>query len=423
MMNNSLLWLAALAAAALASACGGAGGGAETSGQAMVDAPPAQPVASKTDLAGVSAAAVSSTRIMLLGDSITYGYDGQSSQGGYRTNLWNMLQNDGVKVDFVGSLNDGSANLGDKDHEGHYGWRIAGISGSINGWLDTYKPEVIALMIGTNDVVFDGDAVNSPARLGNLIDQITTKRPDTKLLVASITPEGDANADARVRAYNAAIPGLVRARANAGKHVAFVNMNAALRASDHFDGTHPNPGGYNKMSIVWHNALLPLLRERNVSLPLNTIKSFQVATPGFTNRYLRHQNGLAFTSVVNSASGQLDKLDATFKVVRGLADPNCYSLQSVNYTNDYLRHTGARIRKDPFVNNDGFKQDATWCARAGASGKGVSFESLNYPGYYMRHYNSEMWLASGADLYGFDGFGPFIDDITWTMTQPLVPNS
>jgi len=41
---------------------------------------------------------------------------------------------DGLKVDFVGSLSNGPASLGDKDHEGHRGFRMIGLLQSMAGW-------------------------------------------------------------------------------------------------------------------------------------------------------------------------------------------------------------------------------------------------------------------------------------------------
>jgi len=42
---------------------------------------------------------------------------------------------DGLKVDFVGSLSNGPASLGDKDHEGHRGFRMIGLPlQSMAGW-------------------------------------------------------------------------------------------------------------------------------------------------------------------------------------------------------------------------------------------------------------------------------------------------
>ena len=152
-------------------------------------------------------------KIMPLGDSITYGW---GTDGGYRTDLFSDLRADGINVNFVGSQHRRPAGLADKNHEGHSGWRIANIAGSIDNWLNTSKPDVVALMIGTNDIVFNDDVGNAPARLSRLIDQITNKLPNAQVVVSSITPLADAGKNAQVQTYNAAIPGIVREKAAAG---------------------------------------------------------------------------------------------------------------------------------------------------------------------------------------------------------------
>src|SRR5690606_20101241 len=79
-------------------------------------------------------------RIMPLGDSIT---DGLTVPGGYRIDLWQKLVADGYTIDFVGSQSNGPASLGDRDHEGHSGWRIDQIDANIVGWLQRYTPRTI----------------------------------------------------------------------------------------------------------------------------------------------------------------------------------------------------------------------------------------------------------------------------------------
>src|SRR3954453_11137248 len=71
-------------------------------------------------------------RVMPLGDSIT---DGFTVPGGYRIGLWQKFVAGGFPVDFVGSLSNGPAELGDHDHEGHSGWRIDQIDANIVNWL------------------------------------------------------------------------------------------------------------------------------------------------------------------------------------------------------------------------------------------------------------------------------------------------
>src|SRR4051794_30404103 len=86
-----------------------------------------------------------STKIMPLGDSITYGV-GTPGLDSYRTDLYRRLTNAGLNVDFVGSQTSGTGT--DRNNEGHPGWTITQISANIDRWLDAYEPDVILLHIG-----------------------------------------------------------------------------------------------------------------------------------------------------------------------------------------------------------------------------------------------------------------------------------
>jgi lysophospholipase L1-like esterase len=187
-------------------------------------------------------------RIMPLGDSIT---DGFNVPGGYRINLWQSLVNGGHTVDFVGSQLNGPASLGDRNHEGHSGWRIDQIDANIVAWLQQFTPRTVLLHIGTNDMVQNPSG--APARLSTLIDRITNTAPNAEVFVATIVPLPAL--DATVRNFNAAIPGIVQQKVNAGRRVHLVDMFSALTAADLADGVHPNAGGYAKMATVWFNAL------------------------------------------------------------------------------------------------------------------------------------------------------------------------
>nr|MDT0660011.1 GDSL-type esterase/lipase family protein [Micromonospora sp. DSM 115978] len=201
---------------------------------------------------GTSAQAAA-VRVMPLGDSIT---DGFNVPGGYRIDLWQKVVAGGYSVDFVGSLTNGPASLGDRNHEGHSGWRIDQLDANINAWMSSYTPRTVLLHIGTNDIFQNRDLPNAPNRLAALIDKITAASPTTKVFVASIVPAGNSGTDAQVRSFNAAIPQIVQTRANAGRQVYFVNMYAALNTGDLADGVHPNATGYSKMATTWYNALL-----------------------------------------------------------------------------------------------------------------------------------------------------------------------
>lgn len=193
------------------------------------------------------------TMVMPLGDSIT---DGTAVAGGYRIKLWKSITDNGQKVDFVGSLSNGPSELGDKNHEGHSGWRIDQLDTNINSWMTTYKPKIVLLHIGTNDMTQNTDLSNAPARLGTLIDKICAKLPaGGKLYVATIIPLGIGDLNNRVKAYNSKIPDIVGSKVSQGKPVYVVDMYNALTTADLSDGVHPNRTGYDKMADVWYKAI------------------------------------------------------------------------------------------------------------------------------------------------------------------------
>jgi lysophospholipase L1-like esterase len=191
-------------------------------------------------------------RVMPLGDSIT---DGEQIPGGYRIGLWQRLVASNDTVDFVGSQSNGPASLGDHDHEGHPGWRIDQIDANIVGWLQATQPHTVLLHIGTNDVLQNFQLATAPQRLSTLIDHITSTVPNAEVFVATIIPLANATQEQAVQTFNAAIPGIVQSKVNAGKHVHLVDMHSALTAADLLDGIHPTAAGYDKMAATWFSAL------------------------------------------------------------------------------------------------------------------------------------------------------------------------
>jgi hypothetical protein len=160
--------------------------------------------------------------------------------------------------------------------------------------------------------------------------------------------------------------------------------------------------------------------QSSVQLPLGSWKSLRVLTPGYTNRYIRHMNSLGHTAVVNSSSMDYLKMDATWKIVAGLANPSCYSFESRNYTGHYLRHANSRLRIDPLQNSDLYRQDATFCAHASPLG-GVTFSSHNYPSRFIRHHSADLWITDGKVNEVWDESENFDQDIRWSIENPWAP--
>ncbi|MGH3426839.1 MAG: SGNH/GDSL hydrolase family protein [Mycobacteriales bacterium] len=188
---------------------------------------------------------------MPLGDSISKD-DGAGNPGAYRTPLWELAQEDGVPIDFVGSLSGGPVELPDKDHEGHGGFSIQQLDGIVAPTLRAHRPNVILLHIGSNDM-YKNNVPLASRQLSALVDHITAVAPNARLYVAGIIPQP--KYENQVRKFNTATRAMVRQKAAMGVDVRFVDMHAALGAHDLHDGLHPTPEGYEKMAEAWWSAI------------------------------------------------------------------------------------------------------------------------------------------------------------------------
>jgi lysophospholipase L1-like esterase len=212
--------------------------------------------------------------ILPLGDSITEGFG--SSGGGYRVELFRQALQNNQDITFVGTLQNGPNNVDGtpfpKRHQGHGGFTIdtdsghSGISGSITqNALSMFNPHIVLLMIGTNDINGNVDVNNAPNRLGNLIDDITTRAPDALVIVASVAPVVNSGTNQRIVTYNSGVKNVAEARAAQGKHVQFLDNYAAIFDSPNWssalmgDNLHPNDAGYAVFGRSFYAAIEPYL--------------------------------------------------------------------------------------------------------------------------------------------------------------------
>ncbi|WP_239096432.1 SGNH/GDSL hydrolase family protein [Streptomyces sp. SID11385] len=203
---------------------------------------------SARDAAPDASAAPAPLRVMPLGNSITWGV-GSPSGNSYRGFLWNQLTADGYPLDFVGSVRNGP--MPDPDNEGHSGWRIDQIASIADSVLAQYRPNVITLEIGTNDLNGNYEVPTAPDRMSALIDQILRDAPDATVLVGTVIVSTSATEEATRPAFNEKLAQLVRAKADAGAHVRLVDMSA-LTPADLSDALHPNDNGFSKMADAFH---------------------------------------------------------------------------------------------------------------------------------------------------------------------------
>ena len=223
-------------------------------------------------------------RIMPLGDSITRGapsgVDDPDYMVSYRKALWELLVVDGYEVDFVGSLNNGSAAFGDvdlADHEGHGGWTADEIvngrpgSGKLEDWLTAERPHIVLLHIGTNGLERSPDDVED---ILDVIDNYEGNFNETVwVLLARIINQ--VTYSQKTTDFNDNVEAMALGRINNPDNLAYpdkiilvdiedgANINYDLVTDnppgDMWDNIHPYETGYEKMADVWFSGLQEIL--------------------------------------------------------------------------------------------------------------------------------------------------------------------
>ncbi len=193
--------------------------------------------------AAPSDTATAPTRIMPLGDSLTSGY---RVPGGYRKPLHAGLTAAGWSLDLVGSLSGEVEGLPDPDHEGHNTFLIDELLPVAAEMVPRYEPDIVLLLIGTNDVVSQEDLDGAPQRLAGLLALLEGRQ----VLVGTLPPVANAPAEERIQAYNAALVEVVEV---AGMSV--VDLHAAMTDEQLIDAVHPDEDGYAAMAAAWLAAL------------------------------------------------------------------------------------------------------------------------------------------------------------------------
>src|ERR1041385_463301 len=178
--------------------------------------------------------------IVFIGDSITQGWEGAGK------NVWEKCYGSRKCLNFgVGG-----------DRTQHVLWRFE------HGQLDGLKPKAAVLMIGTNnsnkDDNTEGDILEGVTAI---VKQISTRLPDTKLLVLGIFPRGKTFSTQRgkILQVNQALEKLAD-----NKTIFYMDIGSQMIEADGSistemmrDALHPGEKGYE----IWAAAIEPRLKE------------------------------------------------------------------------------------------------------------------------------------------------------------------
>ncbi|WFE41166.1 AbfB domain-containing protein [Micromonospora sp. WMMD998] len=109
-----------------------------------------------------------------------------------------------------------------------------------------------------------------------------------------------------------------------------------------------------------------------------------------TDSYIRHYDYRARVepNVTNLA-------DSQFRIVPGLAGAGTVSWESANFPGYFLRHRGFALYVERDDGSTLFDSDASFHRQGGlADSAGLSLESQNYPGRYVRHRDGLLYLET-----------------------------
>jgi RNA polymerase sigma factor (sigma-70 family) len=144
------------------------------------------------------------------------------------------------------------------------------------------------------------------------------------------------------------------------------------------------------------------------SAPSGAISLEAANAPG---RFVAVSDGLGALIAASAGSPEPVRVGATFEAVPGLADAGCVSFRAPD--GRYLRHSSWRLRGDDDDGTELFRGDATFCPRPGPVAGTTSWESHNYPGWFLRHVGDVMWVDMS------DGSAAFRDDSAFRVRAPL----
>jgi len=213
------------------------------------------------------------TKIMPLGDSIT---EGKYTGGGYRKVLQDLLKANGYTVTFVGKEDNGdpandtgfSKGMENPNHEGYGSARIGMLltGGTtekhtalpIKTTMANNDPDVVLVMLGTNDVFGITPTAKMQATLDKLVSSIFEAKPGVTVVLATIPPILKVPArNPDVDAYNAVIPQIVQEQKALNHKIEFADIHSVFAGPADLNGdkVHPSPAGYKKMAALWYSVL------------------------------------------------------------------------------------------------------------------------------------------------------------------------
>jgi len=244
-------------------------------------------------------------KIMCMGDSITFGY---RVPGSYRKFLYHNLISKGYKIKMVGAQNNkfekyyyNNDNPSDyfeyqDDNSGFSAYTICAHKnrkGLLEKLKETnclnLKPDIIILLIGTNNVMDNIDFDLTINNFISLIEYILNNMNKNSILFINTIPDMNPNHEANynwfpyyrkdniddievkndvnnnVKKYNNKIKEIIEDYRNKNYNIRIEDLNPIIKDLDNLfiDGIHPNNNGYKIIGEFWTEIIDKYLKEIN----------------------------------------------------------------------------------------------------------------------------------------------------------------
>lgn len=190
--------------------------------------------------------------IMCVGDSITTGCE--PLENAYRADLLSLLDSSN-KITYIGPATSGSMHPSTQNRiDARMGRKIYQTRDALERSLPTWKPDVILLHTGTNDVVpHEVTPERLVEQIDSLLQYIRDTAPQCTTLVALIIPA--AFRLPQICAHNEKVRAKVEARKERGEKFVAVDMVDRWPDDAFVDIAHPNAKGFKYMAEKWRNGL------------------------------------------------------------------------------------------------------------------------------------------------------------------------
>ena len=384
-----------------------------------------------------SADAAEQLRIMPIGDSITFGL---GEDGGYRKYLDQTLKDKGISFDMVGPEGQNAASFRgngqtiqyDDNHAGYSGYTIKQQypvpSWGENGLYEklkakdavkTSQPDIVLLIIGTNDMTANRNLNDCETDLHTLLDYIIGDMPQGSVIFLGSIPEFTAyggNAQ-RVGNYNNTVKKVAESY---GDQVRFADVHGCLNgmADMSSDNLHPSGAGYQKMGQFWADVIEEYLEEQNGAQddpndPTLLYSDFENGLSGWKSR-----GGAAVTASKTEAAGG----SGSAAVTNRTADWNgiSYALSSrkipagthLSVQAQVMQKSGAAVHFKmtmQYDTDDGTVYD-TFAEGDAASGEWITLSAANY--VVKQGANPVLYFETSTDACDF-----YLDEVTIAKTD------